>query len=141
MIPHPQIDRARDLFRRVYRNQKIDLKESKLTLRDQLDLYLDHLSAHLDKKIAKKDHDRIYQTIERNNQVAKILESPAYRRIIKGKRALLGDVVVGVVFCIDGRIPTIFLRGRYAKHWEEPAGERTVIKRKSDGKLVPESAD
>ncbi len=110
-------------------------------MKEQLDLYLDHLSQHTLHEVSKKDRLRIWNIVERNNAVAKILSNPTFRKIVKRKRELTKGVSLGYVFCIDGRIPAIFIGGRFARHFEIPAGEITVIKRKSDGKIIPDSSD
>lgn len=141
-IPHPHINiRAREVFRRLYKNNRLNIQESKKSLEEQLDLYLEHLGAHMGHQVSDRDQDRIWAIIERNNQVAKILENPNFRSLVKKERQLLGSTILGLVFCIDGRIPAIFLGGRFARHFEIPAAEISVIKRKSDGKLVPDSTD
>ncbi|MBI2314621.1 hypothetical protein HYU93_00985 [Candidatus Daviesbacteria bacterium] len=139
--PHLNITRVKSIFEKIYNRGQISLSASKTYLEEQLNLYLDHLSAHTGHKVSVKDRARIWNIIERNNQVAKILSTPGYRKIIKRKRQLSEGVSLGFVFCIDGRIPTIFLGGRFARHFEIPAAEISVIKRKSDGKLIPDSSD
>lgn len=133
--------KVKDLFKRIYQNRQINLSASKNSLEEQLNLYLDHLSKHTSHEVSKKDRLRIWNIIERNNQVAKILSSPGYRKIVKRKRELSKGVSLGYVFCIDGRIPAIFLGGRFARHFEIPAAEITTMKRKSDNELIPDSSD
>lgn len=141
-IPQPHINiRVRDIFKKIYDGRKINLSASKNYLQEQLGLYLDHLGAHIGKQISERDEKRIWVLIERNNYVARILSTPGYRKIVKRKRQLSNGVSLGLVFCIDGRIPAIFLGGRFARHFEIPAGEITTIKRKSDNKLIPDSSD
>lgn len=139
MALHPFNINARKIFGRIYRNSKIDLAALKSTLDDQLHLYLDHLSTHLQKPIDKKDYKRILEIIGRNNEVGEILDSSEYRHLVERKKHLLGPIALGLIFCIDGRIPAIFLGGRFASHWEVPAAELKVVKRKSDGQILPES--
>lgn len=141
-IPQPHINiKVRDLFKRIYQKKQINLAASKDHLQEQLNLYLDHLSQHTREEVSQRDRIRIWNIIERNNQVAKALQSPHFRGVVKTQRQLLGKTSLGLVFCIDGRIPAIFLGGRFARHFETPAGEITTIKRKSDGKLIPDSSD
>lgn len=161
-IPQPHINinrrtilqgkiKVRDIFKKIYQNRqinrgtvllrKINLAASKDHLKEQLNLYLDHLSQHTRCEISQRDRTRIWNIIERNNQVAKALQSPHFRQVVKKQRQMLGKTSLGLVFCIDGRIPAIFLGGRFARHFEIPAGEITTIKRKSDGKLIPDSSD
>lgn len=141
-------NKVREIFRKIYEDlpagrqgKKVNLTALKNSLEDQLNLYLDHLGGHIKQEIIKKDRERIWNIIERNNKVAKILSTPMYRKIVKRKRQLSGGSSLGLVFCIDGRIPAIFLGGRFARHFEIPAGEITTIRRKSDSKLIPDSSD
>ncbi len=139
---HPTFNTlARNIFKKIYRNNTINLEASKKTLEDQLVLYLEHLGYHISKKIFFKDKQRIEDIILRNNQVSETLESPRFKATDRRNKLLIGPVNLGFVFCIDGRIPTIFIGGRFAKHWEVPAAEVTTIKRESDKKLVPVSTE
>lgn len=139
-ILHPNISmRARSIFRRIYKNEKIDISGSRDTLGDQLGLYFDHLGMHLKKNISTQDRKRVMDIIIRNNQVSSVLKSKDFRKTTEDKKSLLGKTTLGLVYCIDGRIPSIFLGGRYASHWEVPAAEIKIAKRKSDNKLIPES--
>lgn len=141
-IPQPHINiKVRDLFRKIYQNKRINLSASKDSLKQQLNLYLDHFSKHINVTTQVKDRNRIWEIIERNNQVAKILDSVDYRKILQRQRQIMGKAALGLVFCIDGRIPAIFIGGRFAKHFEIPAGEISTIRRKSDQKLIPDSSD
>lgn len=141
-IPQPHINiKFRNFFEKIYSGGKINLTASRSSLEEQLNLYLDHLGAHTGCKTPGKDRIRIWNIIERNNQVAKTLSNPNYRKIIKRKLQLIKGTSLGFVFCIDGRIPAVFLGGRFARHYEVPAAEVTTIKRKSDGKLIPDSSD
>lgn len=138
--PHFNI-KARELFRKIHRFQKINISASRHSLKEQLDLYLEHLSSHVSKKVPQKNTERILKIITRSNSVTHVINSKDYKYLFQSKQKLLGDVALGLVFCIDGRIPAIFLGGKFASHWEVPAAELTVNKRKSDGKLIPESND
>ena len=133
--------KVRDLFKRIYQNKQINLSASRASLQEQLNLYLDHLGKHINQTFSQKDRERIWAIVERNNAVAKILETPTHRKIVKRQRELIDHTALGLVFCIDGRIPAVFLGGRFARHLEVPAGEISTIKRKSDGKLIPDSSD
>lgn len=133
--------KARKIFDRIYKDNQINVRASVESLKDQLSLYLEHLSKHTGKNISSSDKKRIFEIIERNNDVAKILASKDFREMTQKNKKFLGPVALSVVFCIDGRIPAIFLGGRFSTHWEEPAGEITVEKRKSDGKLIPVSSE
>lgn len=140
--PHSLLKfKAKDLFKRIYKNQTINYPESKATLKDQLEIYLEHLSEALNKKISIKDKKRILDILIRNNHVASLVSSKEFKKLTESKKSLLGDTNLGLVYCIDGRIPAIFLGGRYANHWEVPAAQINVMKRKSDNKLIPESND
>lgn len=141
-IPQPHINiRVRDIFKKIYLDKKIDLFASKNSLERQLEFYLEHFGKHIGHKIRKQDFRRIWEVIARNNAVSKILESPSFKDLTKKQVKLLGGTALGLVFCIDGRIPAIFLGGRFARHFEIPAGEISTIKRKSDGKIIPDSSD
>lgn len=141
-IPQPHINiKVREIFKKIYNNRRINLAASKASLSEQLELYLNHLGKHTDQTFLPKDRKRIWAIVERNNNVSKTLESPNYRKIVKRQRQLISNTALGLVFCIDGRIPAIFLGGRYARHFEVPAGEISTTKRKSDNKLIPDSSD
>lgn len=140
-LPTDQFLRARRIFEKIYKNNKINVRASVGSLKEQLNLYADHLQSHTGKKIRPEDRKRIFEIIERNNEVAKILSSKDFKEMTEKNKRLLGPVALSVVFCIDGRIPALFLGGRFSTHWEEPAGEVTVEKRKSDGKLIPVSSE
>lgn len=141
-ILHPQISiRFSEAFKKIYNRGRINLAASKGSLHEQLNLYLDHFSSHTGCKVSTKERERTWSFIERNNQVAKILSTPQYRKIIKRKVELLKGTSLGFVFCIDGRIPAIFLGGRFARHFEVPAAEISTFKRKSDGRIIPDSSD
>lgn len=141
-IPQPHLNiKVRDIFRKIYTRGQINLAASKNYLEEQLNLYLDHLGSHTSYQVPKNDRSRIWSIIERNNAVAKILSTPQFRGIVKKERELSGNISLGYVFCIDGRIPAIFLGGRFARHFEIPAGEISTIKRKSDKVLIPDSSD
>lgn len=133
--------RVREIFRKIYQGKRINLKASKKTLEQQLDLYLEHFSVHTGKPIASKEKTRIWSAIERNNQVAKVLNANIFKKLVKRVRDLMDGTFVGYIFCIDGRIPAIFAGGRFAKFFENPAAEVAIIKRKSDNKLIPDSSD
>lgn len=137
-IPQPHL---RDFFKKIYQGRKINLSASRDSLEEQLNLYLDHLENHTFVKVSQKDRKRIWDIIERNNTVAKMLSSPQYRKIVKRKRELARNVSLGFVFCIDGRIPAIFLGGRFARHFEVPAAQVSTVRRRSDNKLIPDSSD
>ncbi|MBI4038784.1 hypothetical protein HY384_02395 [Candidatus Daviesbacteria bacterium] len=141
-IPKPHINiKVRDIFRKIYQNKQINLSASRDSLQEQLNLYLDHFGKHINHLIPQKDKGKIWAIIERNNQVAKILQTPNQRKIIKKQYELIGRIALGLVFCIDGRIPAIFIGGRFARHFEVPAGEISTLNRKSDGKIIPDSSD
>lgn len=140
-LPRAQIIKARKIFERIYKKEKIDLRASSETLKDQLNLYLDHIEQHIKKDISPGERSRITKIIERNNLVSEVLSDSSFKEIVQGKMELSGKAVIGYVFCIDGRIPSIFLGDRFAKFWEVPAGELVTVRRKSDGKLLPASTD
>lgn len=138
--PHINI-KVRDIFRRIYQNKQINLSASRDSLQDQLNFYLDHFGSHINHSVPASSRNKIWAIIDRNNQVAKILQTPAQRKLVKKQHELIGATALGLVFCIDGRIPAIFIGGRFAKHFEVPAGEISTLKRKSDGKIIPDSSD
>lgn len=140
-LPREQIIKARKIFERIYKKEKIDLRASAETLKDQLNLYLDHIEQHIRKDISSKERSRITKIIERNNLVSEVLNDESFKNIVQGKMELSGKAVIGYIFCIDGRIPSIFMGDRFAKFWEVPAGELMITKRKSDGKIIPASTD
>lgn len=140
-LPREQFLRARRIFERIYRDNKINIRASVDSLKDQLNLYLDHFGTHIGREIEQKDRDRILRIIERNNLVSKTLGSDDFKNIVDEKKKLIGKIVIGFIFCIDGRIPSVFLGDRFAKFWEVPAGEISIVKRKSDGKIIPASTD
>lgn len=141
MPEESRLKRARRIFERIYKKEGIDLKASVNTLKDQLYLYFDHLSLKIKTPITSGDRERALEIIERNNLVSEVLDSEDFKRVVSGKIELAGKAVLGFIFCIDGRIPSIFLGDRFAKFWEVPAGELVTIKRMSDGKLIPASTD
>lgn len=141
-IPHPHINnRAKDVFKRIYRGRRIDVTASRSSLKEQLDLFLDHIGHHMGHKVLERDRKRIWSAVERNNEVSKVLSSSEYKDAVKKNKKFLGNVILGQVFCIDGRIPAIFVGGRFARHFEIPAAQVQTTKRKSDGKLIPDSTD
>lgn len=140
-LPRAQIIKARKIFERIYKKEKIDLRASAETLKDQLNLYLDHIEQHIKKEINSKERGRITKIIERNNLVSEVLNDESFKSIVQGKMELSGKAIIGYIFCIDGRIPSIFMGDRFAKFWEVPAGELMITKRKSDGKIIPSSTD
>lgn len=133
--------KVREIFRRIYQGRRINIRASKNSLEQQLDLYLEHFSIHTGKQVSKKDKTRIFSAIKRNNQVARVLNAGAFGKLVKRVKELMADTIVGYIFCIDGRIPAIFAGGKFARFFENPAAEVTTIKRKSDNKLIPDSSD
>lgn len=141
-MPQPHIRLSvRGIFKRIYQNRRINVSASRGSLEEQLNLYLNHLGKHINQTFLQRDRKRIWDIIDRNNAVAKILELPNHRKIVKRQKQLIDNTALGLVFCIDGRIPAIFIGGRFARHFEIPAGEISTIKRKSDNKLIPDSSD
>lgn len=131
---------ARKIFGKIYPTQAKKLDIFKASLDEQLSSYLIHLAGHLGKEIPKADQKKILSIIKRDNEVANILKSKAFMQITSQMKELTG-LSLGLVFCIDGRIPAIFLGSRFASHWEVPAAELIVTKRKSDNQPIPESSE
>lgn len=141
MLSESRLTKARKIFEKIYKKEGIDLRASVSSLKDQLYLYFDHLSLRTKKPISHADKDRAQRIIERNNLVSKVLDGEDFKKVVLGKLELSGKAVLGFIFCIDGRIPSIFLGDRFAKFWEVPAGELGAVRRKSDGKIIPTSTD
>jgi len=85
------------------------------------------------KRPEEKDKRRILTIIERNDKVAGLLNSKEYQVILTQENALKGSCKVGVVLCIDGRVPIIHQFGRTLNVWEV-AG--SLINLKNDGKNI-----
>ncbi len=106
-------------YKRPENNQPSPFKE-------KVNAYLKNFAQALGMKDILAEHQqKIVRIIDRNNQIADLIESDGpdgYKSIVKEEIALRGEAKLGFVYCIDGRIPTIFLAGRFANAWEEPAG-------------------
>jgi hypothetical protein len=72
-----------------------------------------------ERKIKKEDTERIFNIIYSNNLMAQILNSGEYQVILEEEKKLKGEAKLGVVFCIDGRIPQLFMFGRSANAREK----------------------
>lgn len=81
----------------------------------------------------EKDRRRILTIVERNDEIASLLNKEEYQAILTQENALKGSCKVGVVLCIDGRIPIIHQFGRTLNAWEV-AG--SLIGLKNDGKNI-----
>ena len=81
----------------------------------------------------EKDKRRILTIIERNDEIAGLLNGEEYQTILTQENDLKGSCKVGVVLCIDGRIPIIHQFGRTLNAWEV-AG--SLIGLKNDGKNI-----
>lgn len=112
------------------------------SFRDRVSSYLTNFSRFLHMREVDAEHqNRIIRIIDRNNQIANLLESSGsdgYKAIAEQEIALREEAKLGYVYCIDGRIPTIFLAGRFANAWEEPAGLIGTINT-DDGNRIPKS--
>lgn len=114
--------------------------------KESVGAYLSHFSQALQIKDMSQERlnqyaDRVVRIIDRNNKIADLLESQGpdgYKQIVGEEIKMKGDAKLGFVYCIDGRIPTIFLAGRFANVWEEPAGLIT-LKNAEDGGKLPKS--
>lgn len=81
------------------------------------------------------------EVITRNNEIADVLSSDEYREITqKEKDELRGDCALGINFCIDGRIPRLFIAGLTGKIWETGAGIVATRVSPRDNKAYPASA-
>ena len=99
-IPQPHINiKVGNLFRRIYKDKEINLDVSRNSLAKQLKFYLEHFGKHIGNKISQKDNKRIWDIIERNNAVFRILESRNFRKLTKRQEQLLGNTALGLVFC------------------------------------------
>lgn len=85
---------------------------------------------------AEKEQRRILTIIERNDEIAGLLNGEEYQAVLSEENALKGSCKVGVVLCIDGRIPIIHQFGRALNAWEV-AG--SLIGLKNDGKNIDSS--
>jgi hypothetical protein len=114
--------------------------------KEKVDTYLSYYSHSLGVKNMTQERlnqyaDKVIRIIDRNNKIADLLESEGpdgYKKIVSEEIKMKGDAKLGFVYCIDGRIPTIFLAGRFANVWEEPAGLIT-LKNAEDGGKLPKS--
>src|SRR3990167_4174972 len=85
------------------------------------------------KEPAEKEKRKILTIIERNDQIANLLNREEYQAVLSEENVLKGSCKVGVVLCIDGRIPIIHQFGRTLNAWEV-AG--SLIGLKNDGKNI-----
>ena len=85
------------------------------------------------KEPGEKERRRILAIIERNDQIAGLLNGEEYQTILTQENILKGSCKVGVVLCIDGRAPIIHQFGRTLNAWEV-AG--SLIGLKNDGKNI-----
>lgn len=76
---------------------------------------------------------RILTIIERNDQIAGLLNGEEYQEILTQENGLKGSCKVGVVLCIDGRVPIIHQFGRTLNAWEVAGA---LIGLKNDGKNI-----
>lgn len=106
-------------------------------LSDQTNNYFKHSNSRLKLKLPPETASRITKIIERNNMLSWLLNNPEYQSCMKKQNELIKNAKLALVFCIDGRIPAIFLGGWFADSWETPAGEIIVKNRQSDGVMIP----
>lgn len=94
--------------------------------KDKVASYLKNLTGALGmENIVEKQQEKVTRILDRNNDIAKLIESTGpdgYKNVVAEEIKLRGEAKLGFVYCIDGRIPTIFIAGRFANAWEEPAG-------------------
>jgi len=117
--------------------EKTTVEPQKSPFADRLHSYMKNFAQQIGiKETPLGQQEKALRIIDRNNRIAGIIESEQYRSIVKEEMQLRGDAKLGYVYCIDGRIPTIFLAGRFANAWEEPAG--LIGRHKGvDGKYTP----
>lgn len=108
-------------------------RDELLHLRDKptpgLDGYFDILSqSRLYQPIFHERSDsevlkaRVQTFLARNNMVAEVISSGRYESYTNRQKKLRGECVIGVVDCIDGRLPAILIGGRSMIFWREMAG-------------------
>lgn len=114
-------------------------RSSELTYKPLLDLYFSNLTTKIrSPEVPEVVKGRILETMNRNNLMSHILESPVFLDVLKQERLLKGeDLKEGIVICIDGRISIPHQFGR-ALNVKEIAGslidlnegESTIIDRR-----------
>lgn len=101
---------------------------------EQLDQHFLSLNKFFElKKPEEKDQRRILTIIERNDKIAGLLDRKECKDILTQENDLKGSCKVGVILCIDGRIPIIHQFGRALNAWEV-AG--SLIGLKNNGKKI-----
>lgn len=81
--------------------------------RPQIEFYLQNLvRKRYFPEVDNLTTNRIANIIFRNTLMSEILEDQEYLKILDREKAMRGDVKIGVVDCIDGRLPIPFLFGR-----------------------------
>lgn len=94
--------------------------------KNKVSSYLKNLTGALGmENVVEKQQEKVLRILDRNNNIAKLIESAGpdgYKPVVSEEIKLRGEAKLGYVYCIDGRIPTIFIAGRFANAWEEPAG-------------------
>jgi len=76
------------------------------------------------------------EAIHRNNQMADIITSPAFRELLNEQRELRGGCAVGMEICIDGRIADVHTVGVAANVHEEMAGLAGTSISKLSGEII-----
>lgn len=117
----------------------MDFGQVNLKIKEETREYLEHLSLHIEKDIPETEFNRIIEILEQNNKVSEVLDSEGFKELTRRQKEQIAPVRLGLLYCIDGRIPGILLGGRFASHWEVPAAELALEKRISDGEMLPES--
>lgn len=110
---------------------------SSSSLSFQAKKYIDHFNQRLNTSLPEETLSRVSKIVERNNMLSWLLDNPEYESCMKKQNDLIKDAKLALVFCIDGRIPAIFLGGWFADSWETPAGEIIAKMRQSDGTIIP----
>ncbi|OGK12826.1 hypothetical protein A3C98_04620 [Candidatus Roizmanbacteria bacterium RIFCSPHIGHO2_02_FULL_37_15] len=111
-----------------------------INYKSSLELYFHNLSAKIEKttklqipEVVDKTKQNILDILYRNTLMAEILESKDFLEILEQEKQLRGEVKVGVVQCIDGRLSIPHQFGR-ATNVKEIAG--SLIKLNEDGETI-----
>ena len=105
-------------------------------LADKLNQYFLNLSrVFKHEEPEEREQRRILTIIERNDQIANLLNREEYQAVLTEENALKGSCKVGVVLCIDGRIPIVHQFGRALNAWEV-AGSLIGLKNETIGPVA-----
>jgi hypothetical protein len=106
-----------------------------INLDKQLNIFCEGLGSFAPDEI---NYKKILDIIHRNNEIADLLITPQFGRIINFGKRLRGDAKVGFVYCFDGRIWDM-LWGRLNNVWRAPGGILYTAEGPFSGKLRPAS--